>query len=332
MNRTFAWLTLVVACGGCAAACSSSSSSSPGGVSQKTCALTSACSGVGTSLSFGSLCELLDVAATGDASRLGSSGALVREESLCAQAANDCAALQACITVPASAAAVCNGATSAKCSNGYAVQCGQPTMDGLTPGRNCAGAGLVCAADSLGAACGTASCDPTTTPPACNGDDLITCSEPGGALSSTNCKYAMSTVCMGSSSGSSSCQTQTAETCGVVNGKAQCVGTGPACDETTFKNSCDGTSIVSCTGGKTARFDCTSQHPNSTCQLQSDGSAACVGTGTECTSTTPETCVNGVITYCMWGVKTTVDCKAYGLSGCTTFGVGSGPTGAACTP
>jgi hypothetical protein len=330
MNRIFPWLTLVVACGGCVAACSSSPSS-PGGVSQKTCALVSACGGVGTFFGFGSLCELLDVVATVDPSHLGSDGAILREQVLCGEAANDCAAVQACLTVPASAAAVCNGATSAKCSNGYAVQCGQAKIGGLTLGSNCAGAGLVCTADSLGAACGTGSCNPATTQPTCDGDNLVTCSEPGGALSSTNCKFSTSTSCMGSSSGSS-CQTQVAETCAVVNGKAQCVGTGPACDATTFKNRCDGTSIVSCTGGKTARFDCTSQVPDSTCQMQSDGSAACVGTGTQCTSTTPETCANGVITYCMWGVKTTVDCKSYGLSGCTTSTGGSGPTRTACTP
>ncbi len=332
MHRIFPFLALVLAGGATAAACSSSGGS---GVSQKTCALATACADTGTFLTFGELCQGLDAVANVGPSLLGTSGKLTSAQLDCVEAASDCATMQACLTVPASAAQVCKGGATSRCSGQYAVQCADPKLGGSTQGEDCGAAGLVCAENMAGAACGTASCDPSTTPPKCDGDNLVTCSEPGGALSSQSCKLITGSSCSGSGSGSFTCRTQVAETCGVVNGMAQCVGTGAACDEATFKNACDGTSIVSCTGGKQARFDCTTESPDATCQLQSDGSAECVGTGTQCTETTPETCKDGVITYCMWGTKTTVDCTAYGLSGCKTFttSVGTAMTkGAACTP
>ena len=59
-----------------------------------------------------------------------------------------------------------------------------------------------------------------------------------------------------------------------------------------------------------------------------------MGAGTECDENTSDTCDGGVITYCMWGVKTTLDCKTYGLSGCTTVSASltPGQVVAECTP
>jgi hypothetical protein len=326
MKRTSAWISLILV-GGLVAACSSSN----GAASPKLCALASGCLGLGSFIPFGALCQGFDAAAHDPAVLLGNDNGPISEELTCIEAASDCASMAACLTVPASAAAACHG-TQSVCSNGYAVECGGPPIGGKTPGSNCAGAGLVCAEDSNGAACGSASCDPATTRPTCDGDNVVTCSEPGGALTTMSCKGMIGTACSGSSSGGSSCQTLVADTCAVVNGTAQCVGSGAACDASKGGNTCNGTSIVACAGGKTASFDCSLESPDATCQVQSDGSAQCVGTGTQCTAETPETCANGVITYCMWGTKTTVDCKAYGLSGCTTFTSSPGTTGASCTP
>jgi hypothetical protein len=332
MNRIIPWIALVLAGSASVAACSSASSPSGGAISPKVCALVSACGSPGAPLfTFGVTCEELDVYATVDASLLGTSGALTRADLACADAANDCASLQACFTVPAADAAKCAGSTKEQCVNGYAVLCDQPKLGGLTQGNDCGRAGLVCAADAEGASCGTASCDPTTTMASCDGDNLVTCSEPGGVLLAANCKASAASSCTGSGTSGGTCQTQVAETCAVVNGTAMCVGTGAACDAT-VKNTCDGTSIVSCTGGKLARFDCTTEAANTTCKVGSDGSAQCVGAGTECTDTTPEACADGVITYCMWGEKTTVDCKSYGLSGCAIVTTGLGGKGATCTP
>jgi hypothetical protein len=53
----------------------------------------------------------------------------------------------------------------------------------------------------------------------------------------------------------------------------------------------------------------------------------------DCSGTTSESCSNGVITYCMSGSTSTLDCKQYGLSGCgTTVATGNQQTIAQCTP
>jgi hypothetical protein len=289
-------------------------STSTGSVSQKVCALTSACAGGAgsTFLGFGELCESLQAEANLGPSLGGSDAKLFASELACLERATDCASFQACVVVSASVTADCGDASTSVCASGYAVQCGEPKLNGLAQGYNCGGSGLVCAEDEAGAGCGTSACDPSTTKPSCDGDNLVTCATPGGALTSINCKYEISTPC-----GSSGCQSYASDTCAVVGGTAMCAGTGAACAATT-KNSCDGTSIVSCTGGKIAKFDCATEDPNATCAISTDGSAECVGAGKECTTMTPETCAAGVVTYCLWGTKTTVDCKSYGLSGCTT--------------
>jgi hypothetical protein len=119
----------------------------------------------------------------------------------------------------------------------------------------------------------------------------------------------------------------------MVAGLAECVGTGAACDDTTMKTTCDGTTIVSCTGGHIARFDCGQFGIPLTCKPQSDGSVGCTGSGTDCDNTTPETCADGVITFCYLGTKTTANCKSYGFSGCGVHtSMGTNPATAYCTP
>jgi hypothetical protein len=198
----------------------------------------------------------------------------------------------------------------ARCSGSYLVNCGT-TIGGMTVGQDCSAAGLVCAENAQGAMCATGTCDPTTFKPSCKGDDWVICSAEGGGLTTQSCS-------------------QGGTTCGLVNGSAECVGTGAACDQTTFMSTCDGTDFVSCTGGKSARFDCKSWDPSLTCSLSGGIFTPCTGAGTECTDSTSDSCANGVITYCMWGTTTTLDCTSYGLSGCTTSTNG-GKTVAGCT-
>jgi hypothetical protein len=288
-----------------ATACGSSSGS---GVSQQVCALASACgSQTGFGSSFGKACEQLSEEANlANFGFLGVSPALVAADVSCAEAATDCASFRACQTVPSSAAAACKGASHAICSQGYVVECGS-TLDGKTQGENCGGAGLICASDLDNAGCGTAKCDPTKVKPKCNGDQLVTCS-PSGALNSEDCSAV-------------------GETCLVAAGMATCGGTGAKCDGSTMKSSCDGSKIIGCAGGKLAKVDCTLLDPAATCKVENN-EANCVGAGKQCTDDTPETCSKGVIHYCSWGTKTTVDCKAFGLSGCKMVSA----TAAACTP
>jgi hypothetical protein len=330
MDRILASVAVIVS-GALSSACSASGAA---GVSQQLCALASAC-GEGTS-AFGQTCEEIQAEASLGTNGTGTDQALISAELSCVESASDCASFQACLTVPASAAAACKGIGSV-CSGGYVVRCGAE-LGGLTEGDDCMGAGLVCVEGGDGASCGTASCDSTTTKPTCDGDNLVTCQPIGGfmsttgVLSSDSCNGSMSSECS-LGPGGGNCQTAVGQTCGVVSGVAMCVGTGAACDQTTSKNSCNGTVMTTCTGGALATYDCTTEDPNATCQIGSGGDAQCVGAGTACTDKTPETCANGVITYCSWGTITTVDCTSYGLSGCkmvtTLLG---GQMSAACTP
>jgi hypothetical protein len=290
------WLCVV------SAACSSSSN----GVSQQLCALASACAESSTT-SFGGQCEeITELAGLGGSES--TSQVLVQSELGCLQSATDCASFRACITVSASAAAACTGSASI-CANGYSVACGS-RLGGLTEGNDCQSAGLVCGQTSFGAECGIATCDSTTTKPKCDGTKVVTCSS-FGVTTATDC----------STEGA---------TCAVVAGTAMCVGTGASCDETTSNQSCDGTTLVSCVGGKLGRFDCTSADSNLTCKVD-NGQAKCAGVGTQCTDMTAETCSGGVITYCMFGTTTKVDCTSFGLSGCNVVSVPGQLAAAACT-
>jgi hypothetical protein len=122
-----------------------------------------------------------------------------------------------------------------------------------------------------------------------------------------------------------------ANTCGTVGGVAQCVGNGSACDATTFVNACDGSVLTTCTGGHVATLDCASYGLGvTTCSVDKTDGAICAPVSTACPGGSPETCDAGVITFCMFGVKTTVDCKSFGLSGCKVSS--TTPAAARCTP
>jgi hypothetical protein len=110
----------------------------------------------------------------------------------------------------------------------------------------------------------------------------------------------------------------TPSTCAVVGGMAQCVS-GPACTQGHVLSTCNGSVVVSCTGGHTGTFDCASI--GLTCVAGTEG-AGCTGTADECDDTTPESCTDGVISFCLNGTKTTLDCTSYGLSGCKTVPAG----------
>ena len=89
----------------------------------------------------------------------------------------------------------------------------------------------------------------------------------------------------------------------------------------TFVASCSGTVVSACTGGTVAHFDCASLGPF-TCgnPLGEPGYPDCVDASNECDGFENETCEDGVVTFCMFGTKATMDCKSYGFSGCSTVG------------
>jgi hypothetical protein len=223
--------------------------------------------------------------------------------------------------------AACAGQSQPECQGQVAVWCGGKNGVGAL---DCGASGLVCGQNASGVACGTATCDPTAMAPSCNGDSLVECSALGGVLQNTNCAFWMSTTCTGASNEPPTCTTQVANTCGTVGGVPQCVGNGPACDATTFQNACDGSIISTCTGGHVATFDCASYGLGLTCSVDTPDGANCTNLSNACPDGAPETCADGVITFCMFGAKATVDSKSFGLSGCKVSS--TTPEAAQCTP
>jgi hypothetical protein len=311
MKRALCISAIFLASGLTVAACSSSPKAT---FDPRLCALASSCNGTSSLFNFGAECELISAEyALLNENTLGSLEQPLSSELACAAAATDCASLNACSGQKPADASACATSTTPHCEGNLLVSCGAnpPTA------TDCTVSGMTCIQGSVTAQCAMGACDSASTKPSCDGDTLVRCE--GGVLQSEFCSSGLitSTTCSGSGT-TNNCSTHVGETCGVVGGQAQCVGSGPACDEPSFTNRCDGSVMVTCTGGKIGQFDCTKLGPQVTCRLASDGSAQCAGAGTQCDSTTPETCQNGVITYCMWGTVTTLDCKRYGLSGCAT--------------
>jgi hypothetical protein len=322
MKRLLASSTLALAAGLVAAACSSKVTVT-GSFDPGVCARMSACLGTSAE-TFGGNCEAfwdaLQVAALGG---LGTEDRVFVTKMDCITDAADCTAMKACFQATPAQAAVCSGAIQGPaCSDDVLVDCG--ATRGAT---DCAAAGQHCIAGASPPNCGIEACDASTAP-SCDGDLLVACA--AGALQSTNCTRFLSASCASSSSGSATCTTQVGDACGVVGGTAQCVGSGAPCDATTFQTVCDGTAVVGCSGGKIARVDCAELGPESTCTSNGNGTFFCGAAGTQCTSSTAESCNGSVLTYCWFGTVATLDCKQYGLSGCATTMQGA-LTWARCT-
>jgi hypothetical protein len=252
----------------------------------------------------------------------------------CVSGATTCGEVTACLTATPSETAACNGKSTYQCSGDVLVKCGV----GTPLIYDCAQDGQHCFQGTASATCGTGTCDPSTTPSSCQGDVVVRCAnigtatEPSGVLVPTECSkqwgWALDVSMADACNGPGVCTSLFANTCGVEGGVAQCMGSGAACDPNTFVASCSGTVVSACTGGKVAHFDCASLGPL-TCQGSSFPN--CFGAGTECADFGGETCQDGVITYCLWGTKQTMDCKSYGFSGCTTTMWGGSKPGAQCT-
>jgi hypothetical protein len=261
---------------------------------------------------FGYSCELLaDLLHDVTLGWLSTDNAVLVAMLQCQVNAADCAAMKACTQATPAEAALCGPTTIKACSGDDLIQCPSPEYpETHTPVvTHCAAGGAHCFAFADTAACGTAACDPTTTQPSCDGDVLVQCLE--GAVRSGDCAYAG----------------PLSNTCAVVAGTAQCAGSGAPCDETTTPPTCDGTVLVSCTGGRTARFDCAKfSGGEQTC----NPNGTCSDVATACSSSTAESCDGSVLTYCWHGTVATFDCKAYGLSGCATT-TQNGSTFATCT-
>jgi hypothetical protein len=301
---------LALATGLATAACTKS----PVAFDARTCALLSAC----TEGDVGTLCRNLqnlavESGSAADPHRVGEP-ARVTVLLRCLNDATTCAAIAACSVPTPAETALCDGSEAARCSGSVIVQCNGASAPTVV---DCAASGLTCVEGSQILTCGAAACEPGATKPSCQGDALVACEGSGttGVLTSTSCKDQMGVTC---DDLTGACHVLLSETCGVVNGAAQCVGSGAACDPGSAAVACDGSVIVGCRGGRVAEYDCARQGLSLTCKTLRNGLAACVGAGADCDDTTPESCDDGVITFCMWGSTTTLDCGSYGLSGCAT--------------
>lgn len=301
------------------------------------CALVSACSDT-VDMGVGVLCESIQpyrniIAALG-------SGLSINPESvLCLRGATTCEEVDACIRNTPAQIAACNGKTTDQCVGDIVVQCG--TLAPPFYFYDCAQVGQHCFQGASRAACGTGTCDPGATSPSCQGDSLLRCSdigtaaEPGGVLFPTDCdkQYGWTVDYEeGDSCASATCTLEYADTCGMAGGVAQCVGTGAACNPSTLVASCSGTVVTACAGGKVAHFDCASIGYQTCKESPTPGYPYCAPAGTDC-DRSDETCEDGVISFCLWGTKATMDCKSYGFSGCTTAkSIATTDMAAKCTP
>jgi hypothetical protein len=328
VKRALSRSAVVATAGVIAAACSSPSHpASSGGLDLGACALVSACA-TNPTTGFGMLCEEL---ATQFASVSEDAAGSAAKPDLalftCIMAAKDCTALRACeLATPAQAAACTSSSVGLTCQGDVLVNC----TVAPPAASDCAAVGQHCFQNGMIAECGTAACDATTPMSSCNGDEIVHCY--GGGISSLGCGAEIPVTNCTGGPGAWTCVTHAGETCGVVGGTAQCVGAGAACDESSVQASCDGSVVVTCTGGKIGKFDCKKLGPQVTCGHDPTSAIDCVGAGTQCTDETSESCDGSVLTYCMWGTTSTLECKHYGLSGCGTRQLSTGQTIAYCTP
>jgi hypothetical protein len=190
------------------------------------------------------------------------------------------------------------------CMDNTVVGCSSRTFS------DCEALGLVCSENEYSAECGVDTCDPAGFEPRCDGELMVYC-DSTGALIERHCSSQYDLKC-----GTNS------------EGELDCIGRGEDCPDG-YQSRCEGTEMARCRGGKMSRADCAKLIPNTTCHDLDDNfwGLICIPKK-ECPSDfTEEACENGVITFCFMGEIATIDCREYGLSGCTTTDIA-----ASCTP
>lgn len=298
------------------------------GVSLDLCVLASTCSFDNEErVGVGDTCNLLTMLDATAASGRGTEAKLARVTLSCLKKATNCDDMFSCLKASESEAAVCESADGEdRCSSDVMVECDDYPYT-VPDAFDCAAAGLVCGELDGSAQCGSAPCDPDTDAPYCDGDLLVTCDE-AGVLVSQDCSFFLGLSCT-----LQSCHIRAGGACGTnPQGNLDCVGTGDGCDPDTFEPRCDGSVIVSCNRGKQSRLDCKKLHPDLTCGFDAArDTVTCVPARNECSINGDDTCQQGVITTCLMGEITEVDCTRYGHTGCATTREGT-RTIAYCVP
>lgn len=218
----------------------------------------------------------------------------------CMRGAKTCEEFAACESAPPDLAEDCvHNQERNICKGDILVMCGDYPVDEV-PYADCSNVGLVCGEGDVTAHCGLDTCDPATTEPYCDGDLAIYCMEGANVLRAIDCKFDHKGTCGND-----------------LDGNIACIGTGDPCDPDAFAGRCEGTQVVSCIGGKEAMRDCTSYYDEGVCTVLGT-EALCRPPEFECMESTSETCEEGVVTFCLYGVFAQLDCRDFGFSGCDT--------------
>ncbi len=270
------------------------------------CALTSGCTPENAAGGFGFMCSNIVMAAAfaPPAGMSGSGGSIPGFPSFaCMEQATTCAELSACSAPTPADDALCGGKTGNVCANGVALEgCPKPTSV-----TDCTALGVACQASASGASCAPVTCDASNALH-CEGNTLVGCDPMTGSIVDQDCTLPTSYV----DSNGGVYPYPLVGAC--VN--AQCTGAGAPCTSIDPEDyTCQGSVIAGCGNGHAATFDCTTLNLGLTCSDQGEG-AYCIRPNAECDRLAQETCNDGVITFCLFGVTTTVDCKSYGFSGC----------------
>lgn len=240
----------------------------------------------------------------------------------CLRRAPDCSAMNDCVKATPSQAAVCEYGDGQYCVGNVLVRCNAAA--GQSPSAtDCSAAGLICGEGPTGADCGIAPCDPEVDQYDCDGDLFMDCNPNSAVWTVMDCSFSWFSHCNWVR-----CSNGIGGTCELTQpGWAECVGQGPDCDDDIFESYCDGHVMVSCRHGKVARFDCRDLHPETTCMVGGgiEPNEVHCRLGDECGWPRPESCADGIITYCLEGRLEQVDCRLYGYSGCDTENTADGP-------
>jgi hypothetical protein len=117
-------------------------------------------------------------------------------------------------------------------------------------------------------------------------------------------------------------------TCAIVDGEADCVGEGAACDYSEGPSCKDAGTLVNCEGGKLHETACASFGTGFGCVTQDEDYAFC-GRASECDPTADGAnhCEGTSIVVCDAGTWTSVDCTSLGFTACRDHDDETG-----CTP
>lgn len=237
----------------------------------------------------------------------------------CKLAADDCETVRACTPALDAFVATCGENPGGDACDGDTWVLCAPEGAPLAA-LDCTAAGLSCN-DDIWAGCGADPCTFGVTEPSCDGDVLTQCS-PSGHLEQIDCATQYNYVIVNGPAGEE-VYAIAGETCGfdeMMSGLG-CVGTGEPCGF--FEQSCDGTVLETCAGGRLAQRDCATLEPDGqSCGFWQagpfGGAATCGYVEPACSLDADESCDAGVIGFCAYDEVASFDCTAAGYSGCTT--------------